>query len=207
MKPARIRRTLRPALVAAASLVAIAWLGCASGPAPRDHFYRLEATAPQKLASPPLTGTLEVDRLRVEAISQGRQMLYREAARPSEIEQHAYHYWVDPPSVMLQEQLVRYLRSAGVARQVVTPAVHVESDYLVSGRLVRLERVLSGGEQRIAVEIEFTLTQQAGRKLLLLESYREERAVPGGGVAESLTAYEQAVSAIFGRFVADLPSS
>jgi ABC-type uncharacterized transport system auxiliary subunit len=175
MKPARIHRPLRPALVTAAALVAVAWLGCASGPAPRDHFYRLETAAPKKLASPPLAGTLEVDRLRVEAISQGRQMLYREASRPAEIAQHAYHYWVDPPSVMLQEQLVGYLRLAGAARQVVTPAVHVESDYLVSGRLLRLERFLSGGEQRISVEIEFTLMRREGRTLLLLESYREER--------------------------------
>jgi ABC-type uncharacterized transport system auxiliary subunit len=189
------------------ALVAVVTVGCASGPAPRDHYYRLETAAPKALASPKLAGTLEVDRLRVEAISQGRRMLYRDMSQSGEIGQHAYHYWVDPPSVMLQDQLVRYLRAAGAAENVVTPAVYVESDYLVSGRIIRMERILSGSEQRVAVEIELVLTRRERRDLLLLETYREERVAPGAGVAASVTAYEQAVSAIFERFLADIPSS
>jgi cholesterol transport system auxiliary component len=189
------------------ALVAVATVGCASGPAPRDHYYRLDTAPPKALASPKLAGTLEVDRLRVEAISQGRRMLYRDVSRSGEIGQHAYHHWVDPPSVMLQDQLARFLRSGGAAENVVTPAVRIESDYLVSGRIVRLERVLSGSEPRVAVEIELALMRQQGRELLLLETYREERVAPGGGVADAVTAYEQAITAIFERFLADIPSS
>jgi ABC-type uncharacterized transport system auxiliary subunit len=201
MRATRTCRRLLPALVT------IAWLACASGPAPRDHFYRLEAAAPKALASPALAGTVEVDRLRVEAVSHGRRMLYRDASQSGEIGQHAYHHWVDPPSVMLQDQLVRYMRLAGAAETVVTPAVHVESDYLVSGRIIRMERILSGGEQRVAVEIELMLTRQEGRDLLVLETYREERVAPGAGVDQSVAAYEQAITAIFERFLADIPSS
>ena len=189
------------------ALVAVVTLGCVSGPAPRDHYYRLEAAAPKALASPKLAGTLEVGRLRVEAISQGRRMLYRDSSQSGEIGQHAYHHWVDPPNVMLQDQLVRTLRSANVAADVVTPAVRVGSDYLVSGRIVRLERILGGSEPRVAVEIELVLTRQQGSELLLLETYREERVAPGSGVADAVTAYDQAISAIFERFLADLPSS
>jgi cholesterol transport system auxiliary component len=189
------------------ALVAVATFGCASGPAPRDHYYRLETAAPNALASPKLAGTLEVERLRAETISQGRRMLYRDGSQPGEIKQHAYHLWVDPPSVMLQDQLVGFLRSAGAAEKIVTPAVRVESDYLVSGRIVRLERLLSGSDARVAVEIEFVLTRQKGRELLLLETYREERAASGGGVAEAVTAFDQAISAIFERFLSDVPSA
>ncbi len=189
------------------ALVAVATVGCASGPAPRDHYYRLETAAPKALPSPKLAGTLEAGRLRVEAISQGRRMLYRDASQSGEIGQHAYHHWVDPPSVMLQDQLAQYLRSAGAAENVVTPAVRVESDYLVSGRIVQLERILGGSEPRIAVELELALMRQKGRELLLLETYREERVAPGSGVADAVTAYEQAITAIFERFLADIPSS
>jgi len=206
MSTTRIYRRL-PVRAAIASLAAIAWLGCAAGPAPRDHFYRLETATPRALASPPIAGTLEVDRPRVEAISQGRRILYRDGSSPGEIGRHAYHHWVDPPSVMLQDQLVRYMRLAGAAETVVTPAVHVESDYLVSGRIVRLERILGSGEQRVAVEIELTLMRQKGRELLLLETYSEERVAAGTSVAGSVTAFEQAVTAIFERFVADIPHS
>jgi len=203
MMSRRIQDHLLPPLLA----IAIAWVGCASGPAPRDHYYRLETAAPAALASPKVAGTLEVERLRVETISQGRAMLYREASQPGEIEQYAYHHWVDPPGVMLRDDLVRYLREAGVAEQVVTPAVRVESDYVVSGRLVRLESILGGSDPSVVVEIELALTRQEGRKLLLLETYREERVAPGGGVTAAVAAYDQAVGAIFERFVADIPSS
>ena len=201
MMSTRIRRRLL------LSLFAMAWVGCAASPAPRDHFYRLEAATPQAFESPLLTGTLEVDRFRVEAIAQGRRILYRDASQPGEIAQHAYLHWADPPSIMLQDQLVRYLRATGAAENIVTAAVHVESDYLVSGRLVRFERLLGGGESRVAVEMEFTLLQQKGRELLLLETYREERTAAGAGVSASVTAFGQATSAIFERFVADIPGS
>lgn len=201
MTSTRICRQLLPALVA------MAWVGCASGPAPRDQFYRLEAATPRAFESPPLAGTLEVDRPRVEAIAQGRQILYRDASKGGEIARHAYHHWADPPSLMLQDQLVRYLRAASVAENVVTPAIHVESDYVVSGRVVRFERVLGGGESRVAVEIELTLLRKKGRELLLLETYREERTAADAGVAASATAFGQATSAIFERFVADIPGS
>jgi cholesterol transport system auxiliary component len=189
------------------ALVAVATVGCASGPAPRDHYYRLETTPPNALASPKLSGTLEVERLRAEAISQGRQMLYRDASPSGEIGQYSYYYWADPPSLMLQDQLVRYLRAAGVAEKVVTPAVRVKSDYLVSGRIVQLERVLGGGEPRVAVEIELSLMRQKGHELLLLKTYREERVVPGTGVSDAVTAFDQGVTAIFGQFLADIPSA
>jgi cholesterol transport system auxiliary component len=189
------------------ALVTVVMLGCASGPAPRDHYYRLETAAPNALAGPKLAGTLEVGRPRAETISQGRRMLYRDASQPGEIKQHAYHHWVDPPSVMLQDQLVEYLRAAGAAENIVTPAVGVESDYLVSGRIVRLERILGGGDSRVAVELELVLTRQKDRELLLLETYREERVASGGGVAEAVTAYDQAIAAIFERFLADIPGA
>jgi ABC-type uncharacterized transport system auxiliary subunit len=89
----------------------------------------------------------------------------------------------------------------------VTPAIHVESDYLVSGRIVRFERLLGGGESRVAVEIELTLLRKKERELLLLETYREERTAAGAGISASVTAFSQATGAIFERFVADIPGS
>ena len=105
-----------------------------SGPAPRDHYYRTRngelAVGPG--ASPLLAGTIEVDRLRVEAIAQGRRASC--TAKPSgasELSQHAYHHWADPPNLMLQDQLVALPASRRPsAERVVTPAVHVASDYL-----------------------------------------------------------------------------
>jgi cholesterol transport system auxiliary component len=195
----------RLALFAGAAWIAGFCTSCLSGPAPVDHYYRIEVAAPAAPAPPVLAGTLEVDRPRVEAIAQGRRMLYRDAGKPGEIAQHSYHHWADPPSLMVQAQLVDYLRAAGVAEHVVTPAVHVDSDYRLTGRVVHLERILGSGTARVVVELELALLKNAGNEILLFETYRDEREAAGNGVGESVTAYGEALGSIFGHFVADLP--
>jgi ABC-type uncharacterized transport system auxiliary subunit len=195
----------RARLAALLMLLVTGWLGCASGPAPRDHFYRLDIAAPAELPSPALPGVLEVDRLRVEAIAQGRRMLYRDASLPNVIGQYNYHFWADPPGLMLQDQLAQSLRAAGAAKVVVTPGIHVDSDFSLKGRLVRLERHTGSGAPRIAVEIEFSLLRAKGNELLLQKNYSEERAVAGDDIGRSITAYQDAVSTIFQQLVDDLP--
>jgi ABC-type uncharacterized transport system auxiliary subunit len=192
-------------IAALAAVILVGWLGCASGPAPRDHFYRVNVAASAPLASPALPGVLEVDRLRVEAIAQGRRMLYRDASLPNVIGQHSYHFWADPPGVMLQDQLVGYLRTAGAAKGVVMPGIHVDSDFTLKGRLARMERHIGSGAPRIVIEIEFVLLGSRGRKPLLHETYLEERTVSGDTVGAAVTAYDDALAAIFQRLLADVP--
>lgn len=195
----------RRAVIAGTTLIAGFCVSCLSGPAPTDHYYRIETTVPTAPAQPTLAGTIEVERLRVEAIAQGRRMLYRETGKPGEIRHHAYHHWADAPNVMLQIQLVEYLRAAGAAERVVTPAVHVESDYRLTGRIVLLERTLGSGNPGIVVELELVLVRNTGNEVLVFETYREEREAAGKGVAESVASYGEALDSIFGRFVADIP--
>jgi ABC-type uncharacterized transport system auxiliary subunit len=186
-------------------LIAGTCVSCLSGPAPTDHYYRIELSAPAALPQPVLAGTVEVDRFRTEAIAQGRRMLYRDASTPGEISPYAYHHWTEPPSVMLQDQLVEYLRTAGVAGRIVTSAVNVPSDYRINGRILHLERVLGSGNPRVVIELELTLIRNQGNEVLLLETYRDERETGGSRVSEAVAAYDEAVGAIFARFVADMP--
>ena len=196
-----MRRAVRPAL-AGPLLLVLGW-GCVSGSAPRDHFYRLEARAPSALAAPRLDGTVEVDRLGSDAITGERLILYRHD-ESSEIDRHTYHQWTDPPPVMLQKELARFLREAGAAKRVVTPSLRITSDYAIGGRVVRLERVVGGSDGHVVVELELAVVARDG-ELLLLEAYREERPVPGRGVDAAVAAMGDALSAIFERFLADLP--
>ncbi|MFQ5415978.1 MAG: ABC-type transport auxiliary lipoprotein family protein [Myxococcota bacterium] len=189
---------------AAIFLLAGAWLGCASGPAPRDHFYRLTLDAPESRAAPILSGTLEVEHLRVEAVAQGRRILYRETGPVEEIAQHAYHQWANPPSVMLQDAMVEYFRAANVAETVVTPAVRIESDHLVSGRIVRLERLLGAERAEVVIELELILARSKGHRLRWIETYRAQQAASGKSVGDSVAAFEAAMEAILARFVADI---
>ena len=58
---------------AGALLLLVLW-GCASGPAPADHHYRLDVAAPEAPAAKRLDGVLQVDRLRADALAGERDV-------------------------------------------------------------------------------------------------------------------------------------
>lgn len=186
----------------------IATAGCLSGPAPRDHYYRLEANPPRAmLDSPCLPGALEVGRFRSDALTSDRMLVVREGSDAPELHRHAYHLWVDSPPTMLQHALAAYLRAAGAADRVVTPEMRVEPDFLLAGRILRLERILEGSPGSVVVEVELTVTRGEGNELVALRTYREERTPKGSGVSQAIVAFNRALTAIFERFLSDLSES
>jgi ABC-type uncharacterized transport system auxiliary subunit len=106
---------------------------------------------------------------------------------------------------MLQDLLARHLRAAGVAESVIMPGIHVDSDYSLKGRLVRLERHTGSGAPRAVVEIEFVLLGTKGDELLLQKNYSEERTGAGDNIDTSITTFEDALASIFQQLLADLP--
>ncbi len=180
--------------------LAIALSGCVAGPAPSDHFYRLEAGPPTKtFERPPLPGTIEVRRFRADAVTAERRIVLRREGEPM-LQPHLYHYWTDVPTTTLQVELVRYLREASVADRVVTPESRVQGDYVVTGRILRLERVLGNGRPKVDVAIEFALIRESSRDLIVLDTYREELEVPSDDVAAAATAFGRALNRIFAQF-------
>jgi ABC-type uncharacterized transport system auxiliary subunit len=107
--------------------------------------------------------------------------------------------------LMLQDQLAQSLWAAGAAKSVITPGIHVNSDFRLKGRLVQLERHTGSGAARIVVEIEFFLLRTNGNELLLQKNYAEERTAAGDDMGASVTAYQDAISSIFQQLLADLP--
>jgi cholesterol transport system auxiliary component len=190
--------------VVATALGLAGLLGCAAGPAPPDHFYRIAAPRPAAAADPPLlAGTLSVQRPRADALTDERAVLYRREGS-QELLQASYDLWVDPPTSMLQSEMVRWLREAAAAERVVTPDLRVRADHRLASRLLRLEHVTGGEGGRVVLEIELALSGRDERKLLLLETYREEWPVDGGSVAAAADAFGRALGAVLERFVADV---
>jgi ABC-type uncharacterized transport system auxiliary subunit len=196
---------VRSAGPVSALVAALALAGCAAGPAPRDHFYRIETGAPPAaLDAPALDGTLEVGRLRADALTLEGVVLYRDAGGSGEVRRNTYHRWVDAPTSMLQTELTEYLRASNAATVVGTPELHLEPSFVLSGRILRLERIVDGGSQRASVALELSVRREPGHDLVLLETYRREEPAEGDRVADSVDAFNRAVASIFERFVSDL---
>jgi ABC-type uncharacterized transport system auxiliary subunit len=179
--------------------------GCfgAPPPLPRDHYYRILVPRPAGDGpGPRLAGTVSVPPLGADGLLRERPLLFSAGGRAHEMQQHDYHHWTDPPTRMLQAQLVSYLRLGGLADSVITPNLPVRPDFEVIGRIKRFERLLGDGPPRVHAELELAVVRLADNRMLVFDTYAVERS-SGGGVAASIVALNQAVAEIFGRFLAD----
>jgi len=184
----------------------LALWGCAAGPAPVDHYYRIDAGVPDAPAAKKLEGTLQVDRLRADALTGKRELLYKETANSSTIHEHPYQRWSDPPTILLQTELVSFLGAAAAADSVISATARVRPSYMVSGRIREFERVLEP-EVRAVVEIQLAVTSAEDREILVNRIYREERSAADTSVEASVVAFNEAIHIIFERFLADLTGS
>jgi len=169
-------------------------------PVPEDSFYRLTPQA--DLGTMVLDGSVEVDRFVASGSLANRPLLFSDKGSNAVNEYH-YHFWIEAPPILLQGALVSYLRSSGVAKRVVTPKMRVTPDYIIGGRILRLETVRD--DKPIgAVTFELTLRRQSDGELLVLDEYRAEIPSAKNGIETDVGAIEQAVNEAFASFVADI---
>jgi ABC-type uncharacterized transport system auxiliary subunit len=192
-------RGRRTALAAACALAA----GCLGSPAPPDRYYRLEPAAPARLAAPAFPGVLEVGRFRSDSVARGTALVWVAEAGENEVRTRPYDRWVDSPTLLLQRETAAALRTAGLAREVVTPEVGVEPDHRLGGQLLRFEEVRGPGAPRVVVELEVEIVDARRAAIAFHATYREEREIGGPEAADAVRAYDAAVSALLARLVAD----
>lgn len=189
-------------LVLAAGLAA-----CAQPETPEDRYYRLDVSGPAKaLDKPVLAGTVQVDRFSVDGLIGQSQIVYVANGKGHELQTYHYHYWTEPPAILLQDQLIAYLRAAHVADHVVTPEMRVDVDYVLTGKVKRLEQV-TGGAPKAVVELEMGLRRAADGKLMYLATERAEAAAASETVGDGVAAANTALATIYARVVAGLQAA
>ena len=189
---------------------AVALGGCfgEAPPLPRDHYYRLLVAMPDEAPGNPggahLDGVLLVRAFDASGLLRERPLLYSASGSSTELQQHDYQYWTDTPPRMLQDQLVAYLRKSGIADSVVTPDLRTAADFEVVGKVKRLERLLDENPAGVVAELELALLRTADDELVVVDSYAVEARSAENSIEASVAALNQAVTDIFGRFLADL---
>ena len=195
-------RAMRGPLLGA---VACALIGCAgSESAPEEHFYRMPVEAvPQALARPdgssPLPGVLTVHRFLADSLLSNRSVVFSESALPHSVKPYHYHAWIDPPPRMLQELTVSSLRRAAVATDVVTPEYDIQADYVLMGKLLRLEHV-RGHPAKVKVAVEFALTRPYDQRFGWVREFSAEETVSD----ETIASATRAMGVAWGEILAQL---
>jgi len=186
-------------------MAGILLVGCAQPQVvPKDHYYRLRVPAPEKAqAQPKLDGIIEIDRFSADGLVAGRSIVYSASDKPNQLMDYNYHFWTEPPTVLLRDQLIEYLRAAGVAKTVVTAELRVAPDFIISGKIKRFEQVRDASPH-VVLEMELGLRQAGTDNLVFWGTYARKVTAEGTTVADGVKAANLAVSQVYSDYVRDL---
>lgn len=175
--------------------------GSLSAP-PADTFYRLAPPPAQtNRAQQGATTTIAfVPPLQADGLHGERALIYVHSDDTT-LEQYRYHYWVDSPRTLLQEQVAAALRER-LGWQVVTePAGRVRE---VRGRIVRFERQRTDDADLARVALHFDVVAADSRIPLLSRDYDASVPLTRDGIPAFVTAINAAVETIIAQLVSDL---
>ncbi len=174
-------------------------------PVPPDQFYRLPLAQPAVVLNSPIVAeSVLVNVLQSDGVHRERAIVYTEHAEGIRLQQHHYHFWLEPPPRLLQRHLVRYLRVVGFSPMVRSEGQLASGGLIVGGRILRFERELVGGSVRAVVGLELRLLREGsgGKAPLLVREY--EAAIPSGkSFSAGAVAFGKALSSIYADFVQD----
>ena len=184
-------------------LALAALCGCSQPPIPEDHFYRLTLSEPARVERQKLpAGTLLVERFVADGITAGRPIAFADATQANVLQTYHYHFWIEPPTILLQTALADYLRKAG-AERVVTPELRVEPDVTITGRIRSFEQ-MRGNPGYVRAKIELGAIERDNGRLLMFKSYEATPRTSGDSVPEAARELSVAIDQIYGEFLRDL---
>ena len=174
-------------------------------PVPEDQYYRLQAIyASEPLTTKPLAGTIEVDRFVADGLTSERAIVYSDIQKPNQVRAYHYDFWIKPPTVMLRDELVSFLRKSKISDAVVTPEMRVNAEYALTGKIKHLEQVKMESGYRTILEVELGLRHPNTGKLLFLDTYRLENDASGSSVGAAVKSLNTALSIIYSEFLTSI---
>ncbi|MDY0883998.1 ABC-type transport auxiliary lipoprotein family protein [Dongia soli] len=169
-------------------------VGCAAPEVPKEQYFRLIATPAETPVAKPLKGIVEVPPFDAEGVLAERPLLFT-ADGGRKLEQRNYAYWTNSPPQMLRDQLVTYLRSAQIAKEVVPSELRVDAKYVVRGKLRRLEQTANpdGG----VIEIEVALLDEDTNRLIASKVFLAKEPATSGDIDDAVAALNTGMNQIF----------
>lgn len=190
-----------------ALLPALILAGCfgSAPPVPNEQYFRLVATAPTEQAASTLAGGIEIIPFTGDGVLTERPLLFS-ADGGRKLEQRNYAYWTAAPPQMLRDQLVAYLRQAGVSDNVVPSELRLETAYTVRGAIKRLEQLV-GARNGAVVSLELSVIEKDSDRLLLSRTYTAEKPTSGENIDSAVAALNDGLDEIFAAFAGDLAAA
>jgi ABC-type uncharacterized transport system auxiliary subunit len=187
--------------IAAMAVLCAMWNGC--GAARPAKYYQL--TVPTSNAADPPSDVLPVTIVMGPLLS---SHLYREdhivySSSGEDMGTYEYQRWAEPPTEMIQEILLRTLRSSGRYRAVYALHSSIRGDYLLHGQLYDFKE-MNGGAMAARLSLELELRDTKTGTTVWTHSYNHDEPVSGKNVSAVVAALDRDVQRAAGEFSASL---
>jgi ABC-type uncharacterized transport system auxiliary subunit len=163
--------------------------GCGAAGRP-VKYYRIEVPA---VAAPLSTAggyalTLQVATIEAPAIMRDGRILYQVGA--NEVGAYEYHRWVETPDRMVQNSLIRLLRSSGKYPTVDRVITGAKPDYIVRGKIYEFAEIDKPDiYTRVSMEIE--LHESPSNRTVWSHVYSGEEKVEGKEMPNVVQSFDQ----------------
>jgi ABC-type uncharacterized transport system auxiliary subunit len=153
-------------------------------------YYRIEIPAETATPVTPLAVSLQVGTIDVPPLMRDGRILYRVGAH--EMGAYEYHRWIETPDRLVQNSLVRLLRSSGKYQSVDTQRGTARPDYILQGKVYEFGEI-DKPEVYTRVSMEIELRDATNSRTVWSRVYTSEDAVDGKSIPDVVASLDQSL--------------
>lgn len=170
---------------------------------PQDHYYRLpEIESSTIYNAPVLAGVVSIGSVLASGILDERSMLYVEEGKPDEVKYYAYRHWMDAPSKMIRQHIIKYLEKTKAAK---TSHVTHEGEGKSSGvqiNLLRFERNVS--KDSIKAQVSLKISYKVSQQTEIIKTYTTAIEAKDSSVYSTVNAFGLGLESIYEEWLIDI---
>lgn len=186
-------------------MLLIGLAGCgSSAPMKSDRFFALAPITSESAVGRPLPATLLVNDLAARGLLGGRQILFRTAAAPLQVQRYEDLLWEEPVARALARHLADAIRAASVYQMVLIPADRGRPDVILGGEVERFEHHPTAAPPRVVGALQLTLVGADDRRPILSRRYTAEALVSGVTPESMAEAFSRLAALLAADVVRDL---
>lgn len=194
--------TIKAFVFACVSLTALLMSACGKVRYPNYHTLALAPSPPPAGNGGQALGSLAVRDLETPPYLRQGRIVYRES--PTEIGFYEYHRWVTNPGMIVTNAMIDSLRSSDLFSQVDSYVSHIKPDFLLRGRLERLDEIDYGGVVRVEVKLSAQLVNLRTASPVWSGEEAETARVEKATVDSVVTVMTYAAQKCIDRLLADM---
>lgn len=184
------------------SMIAGLLAACGSVKEPATKYYKLDIPPAPTAAGPSAPASVRIEPFRPTGLLKQDRIVYRPS--PVEVGYYEYHRWAEPPNDSVTKALADQLQGRRVFRSIDTSNATERADYVLKGRVERLQEVDYMGGVRVQVSLSAELEDTTHQQIIWSSSVSSESLVTKGDVQAVVTAMGKASQQSVSRLATDI---